>query len=231
MGCASDCARYPMSQTLHLILIGPPGAGKSTVAALLVQRVPLVVIATGQRLRQEIAARSPIGRQIEPLLEQGHFAPDTLMDRLMRQWLREVPAGHGFLLDGYPRNPEQAVALEGMLADRRRPLSAAIALELPDDEALRRLGGRRVCRYDDQTFTLHISDEVAVARCASLGGTLESRDDDRPEIIQERLRVYERETEPLLAFYGQRGLLRRVDAVGSPAEVAVRVLEAVDGLG
>lgn len=210
-----------------MVLIGPPGAGKSTVATLLVNQVPLTVIATGQRLRQEIAANSPIGRKIGPLLEQGHFAPDTLMDRLMRQWLREIPAEHGFLLDGYPRNPDQALALEGMLADRRRPLHAAIALELDDEEAVRRLGGRRICRWEGEPFTLHLSDEAAVARCAALGGTLETRDDDRPEIIQERLRVYERETEPLIAFYAERQLLARVDARGTPEQVAALVLAAV----
>ncbi|HMQ33066.1 MAG TPA: nucleoside monophosphate kinase [Chloroflexaceae bacterium] len=216
-----------MTERLHLILIGPPGAGKSTVAGLLVRQAPLTVIATGQRLRQEIAAGTPIGRTIGPLLEQGHFAPDTLMDRLMRQWLREVPADHGFLLDGYPRNPEQALALEAMLADRRRPLTGAIALEIDDAEAVRRLGGRRICRWSGEPFTLHVSDEAAVARCAALGGVLATRDDDRPEVIAERLRVYERETEPLISFYSRRGLLHHIDAAGSPEQVAERVLAHV----
>jgi adenylate kinase len=184
------------------------------------------VIASGQRLRQEIAGGTPIGRMIGPLLEQGHFAPDTLMDRLMRQWLREVPADHGFLLDGYPRNPEQGLALDGMLADGRRPLSAVVALDLSDEEAVRRLSGRRLCRWSGEPFTLHVSDEAAVARCAALGGTLTTRDDDRPEIIQERLRVYARETAPLLDFYGARGLLERVDSAGSPEAVAARILAA-----
>lgn len=211
----------------HIVLIGPPGAGKSTVAAILVRQAPIDVIATGQRLRQEIAAHSPIGRQIEGLLEQGHFAPDALMDRLMREWLAAVPPERGFILDGYPRTPHQTLALEGMLSDMRRPLDCAIALELSDEEAVRRLSGRRICRGGGEPFTLHISDEAAVARCLARGGALEQRDDDKPEVIAERLRVYERETEPLIAFFETRGLLCRVDASGPPEEVAARVFEAV----
>jgi adenylate kinase len=211
----------------HIVLIGPPGAGKSTVAGVLVRRVALDVIATGQRLRQEIAAGTPIGRQIASLLDQGQFAPDALMDRLMREWLAAVPPEHGVVLDGYPRTPHQTLALEAMLSDMRRPLDCAVALELSDEEAVRRLGGRRICRGAGEPFTIHLSDEAAVARCRELGGTLELRDDDKPEVIAERMRVYERETEPLIAFYAGRGLLCRVDASGAPEEVAARVLEAV----
>jgi adenylate kinase len=214
-------------ERLHLILIGPPGAGKSTVAGLLVQRMPLAIIATGQLLRHEIATYTPIGRAVKPLLDQGHFAPDTMMDRLMRQWLHEVPANQGVILDGYPRNPKQAVALDGMLADKRRPLSAAIVLTLDDVEAVRRLGGRRICRWAGEPFTLHTSDARAMARCAELGGVLETRDDDRPEIIQERMRVYEQETAPLIAFYAEQGMLAHVEAKGSPEEVTAGVLAAV----
>jgi adenylate kinase len=216
-----------MDSRHHIVLIGPPGAGKSTLAGFLLQREPLDVIATGQRLRQEIAAGSAVGRQIETLLDQGQFAPDALMDRLMREWLAAVPPERGVVLDGYPRTPHQSLALEAMLHDLRRPLDCAVALELSDEEAVRRLGGRRICRGADEPFTLHISDTEAVARCEAMGGTLELRDDDKPEVIAERMRVYERETEPLIAFYAGRGLLCRVDASGTPEEVAVRVLEAV----
>jgi adenylate kinase len=218
----------PATKPLHLILIGAPGSGKTSVSDLLVHQAPLTVIATGQRLRQEITTGSRIGRQIGPLLEQGHFAPDSIMDRLMRQWLREVPAEHGFILDGYPRNPNQALALEAMLADLRRPLHAVIALDLSEQVAVERLSGRRICCGGGEPFTLHVSDAAAVARCSERGGRLEQRDDDRPEIIAERLRVYARETAPLLEFYAESGMLVRVDAGGTPAEVTARVMAVLN---
>jgi adenylate kinase len=211
----------------YLVLIGPPGAGKSTISDLLIARLPLTVIATGKLLRQEIAARSQIGREIGPILEQGHFAPDTLMDRLMRGWLADVPDGQGVLLDGFPRTVPQALALEIMLADIRHPLDAVISLEIGADEAVRRLGGRRICVGGGEPFTLHIDDAAAVARCHDHGGQLTRRDDDGPEVVLERLRVYEHETAPLIDFYRRRGLLATVDAHGPADKVVTRVLAAI----
>ncbi|NJN18613.1 MAG: nucleoside monophosphate kinase [Oscillochloris sp.] len=216
-----------MAKALNIVFIGPPGSGKSTIAANLVERIPLTVIASGQRLRTEIAAGSPIGREIGPLLDQGHFAPDRLMDRLMRNWLSEVPDENGVLLDGYPRSPKQALALTGILADLRRPLNAVIALELNADEAIRRLSGRRICVGGGDKFTLHIDDDEAVARCKASGGTLAQRDDDKPEVIKERMRVYSVETEPVLDFYAESKLLHHIDANGSPDEVTKRVLNVL----
>lgn len=212
-----------MPQPPALVLIGPPGAGKSTLSDRLVQRLPLTVIATGERLRAEIRSGSPLGRQIEPLLEQGHFAPDEVMEQLLYAWLAEAPPEQGFLLDGYPRSLSQAHTLSRLLDTLQRPLTMVIALELSDAEVIRRLTGRRVCEGGGESFTLHIDDAAAVQRCHERGGRLVERDDDRPEIIAERLRVYARETEPLLALYRQRGLLRLVDAHGTPDDAAARV--------
>ncbi len=210
-----------MSSTL--VLIGPPGSGKSTIAAELGRSINLTTIATGKRLRDEIASGSPIGLEIEPLLEKGHFAPDSLMDRLMREWLAQVPPETLVLLDGYPRSTHQALALEKMLADLDRPLRLVIALEVDDATLVQRLSGRRICESGSEPFILHIDDQEAVARCTTMGGSLVQRDDDQPAVITERLAVYGRETEPLIELYGHNGLLRPVDAQGTPAEVAARV--------
>lgn len=215
------------TKILHLVLLGPPGAGKSTIADLLVAHLPLTIIASGKRLRRELAAQTPLGREIAPLIEQGHFVPDPLIERLMRQWLAAIPAEQGCLLDGYPRTVHQALTLEKLLNDLRRPLDAVICLDIGEAEVLRRLGGRRICAGGGEPFTLHIDDTAAVRRCQERGGTLTRRDDDQPEVIIERLRVYERETAPLIEFFRERNLLHPIDANGSPAEVAQRVLDTI----
>ncbi len=211
----------------RLVLIGPPGAGKSTLTPPLIERFGLARIATGERLRAEIAAGSELGRAAAAAVERGALVPDTLMDRLLRACLSEIPAGQGFLLDGYPRNPHQAEALEAALAEAGRPLTAVLALDLPDEAILHRLGGRRLCSGAGEPWTLHLDDTEAVARCRAQGGTLVQRDDDRPDVIARRLRVYRDETAPLLAHYRQAGLLRTVDATGAPADVERRALEAL----
>jgi adenylate kinase len=208
---------------VNLVLIGPPGSGKSTVAAGLRGQIPLTVIATGSRLRREIDAGTTMGLLIEPLLEQGHFAPDPLMLTLMREWLGAVPADQGILLDGFPRSVNQAEVLTTLFAELGRQLHAVIALELDVETAVQRLGGRRICRCGSDSFVLHIDDAAAVARCQERGGRLEQRDDDHPDVVRERMRVYFAETAPVLDFYTNRGFLIRVDAAGTPQEVTERV--------
>jgi len=151
--------------------------------------------------------------------------PDDLMDRVLRASLDALPASRGFLLDGYPRNPHQAAALDTALAERDRRLTAVLALDLPDTEILHRLGGRRLCATGTgEPWTLHLDDADAVARCRAQGGTLEQREDDRPDVIARRLAVYRADTAPLLEHYRRTGILHTIDATGSPAEVQARAL-------
>ena len=214
-------------QPLNIVLLGPPGSGKSTIASAIVREHSLVVIATGQRLRAEMQARSAIGRAVKPYLDQGKLAPDSLMDRLLRASLEGLDANQGFLLDGYPRTLHQARGIDGMLADFGRQLHAVIALEVGDEEVVRRLSGRRICEGAGEPFPVHIDDLSSVIRCEERGGHLVARDDDQPEIVRQRLVVYHEQTQPLLEFYESTTLLHRVDASGTPADVARRALAAI----
>lgn len=209
---------------MNVVLLGPPGSGKSTVAQPLVNHYNVLLIATGQRLREEIATGSSIGHEVESYLDRGEYAPDALMERLIRQEIAQVAAGQGFLMDGYPRTEHQALTLEAALRDRERPLTAVINLEVADDEVVRRMSGRRICEIEgEEPMPVHIDDEEAIARCQERGGTLTQRDDDTPELLRQRLATYHARTTPLIAFYRTRGLLLPIDGRGPADQVVARV--------
>lgn len=224
-------AEQTAGQPLNVVLIGPPGAGKSTIAEELIhQRRSFVPVSTGQLLRQEIKSRTRLGRSVGPLLEQGDLAPDSLMDRVLRASLETLDERQGILLDGYPRTMRQALGLTLILADFGRTLSAVVALDVADDEVVRRLSGRRICEGAGEQFPVHIDDLASMLRCRERGGTAVQRDDDRPEVVRQRLRVYHDQTAPLLEFYSADSLLRRIPADGPPADVARRALAALEAL-
>ncbi len=208
-----------IDQRFHVILLGAPGAGKSTQSRLLRQSFPMTVFATGQMLRDEVEKGTALGLLADSYFKIGTLLPDDVMIAIMTERLRSLPRRQGALLDGFPRTAAQAQALDRLLTDLQRPLDAVIALELSDEVAIHRLGGRRMCVGLGTPFALHIDDPESIQACLRLGGTVATRPDDQPEVILERLRVYEAETAPLTDYYAARGLLHRISAAAKPERV------------
>jgi adenylate kinase len=202
---------------LNLILLGPPGAGKGTQASRLRGDFDLPYIATGDLLRDQTSNGTELGRQAKTYMDRGELVPDDLVIAMILEKI-DQEGQDGFLLDGFPRNLAQAEALDEAIEGRGRRRTAALLVDVPDDLVIRRLSGRRQCRNGHLyhvEFDPPKHDEV----CDQDGTRLFQRDDDKPETVQKRLAVYHEQTEPLIDYYDERGLLRRFDGTRSPTEV------------
>ncbi|MFZ9858850.1 MAG: adenylate kinase family protein [Roseiflexaceae bacterium] len=214
-----------LPHTVQLILMGPPGAGKSTVAHALAEYISVNIISTGVLLRAEIATGSALGHEIAAAIDHGNYVTDTLINQVLTQHLAHLPTDKGLILDGYPRTLSQAYYLPELLATCGRTLTRVIELDVPDVELIRRLSGRRMCVSDHGTFPVHIDDPAALAECAAHGGSLQIRPDDEADVVRHRIDVYNRATEPLIAFYRQQGMLLQIDGNAPAPVIARHVLE------
>ena len=201
------------------MLLGPPGAGKGTQAERLTDDFKLPYIATGNILRQAVADETQLGMQAKGFIEAGELVPDEIITGVILDALGSTEAQDGFLLDGFPRTLPQAEALEQGLADLDRELTAAILIEAPDEEVIRRLSGRRVSVKTGRVYHVEFDPPKHEDRCDVDGSRLVQRDDDKPETIANRLKVYHEQTRPLVSYYDDRGLLRRFDGTRPPTEV------------
>jgi adenylate kinase len=208
---------------LNLILLGPPGAGKGTQAERLVEDFELPYYATGNILRAAIEAESELGREAKKFVDRGDLVPDELICRVIEERLDSGEADDGFLLDGFPRTTGQAEMLERALDDRGRSLTAVLLIEVSDDEVIRRLSGRRTCVKNGHVYHLEFDPPKNEGVCDQDGSLLIQREDDKPETIRNRLAVYHEQTEPLIAWYDDRGLLRRFDGGRTPDEVHAHI--------
>ena len=204
---------------LNLILLGPPGAGKGTQAERLVDDFDLPYYATGDILRAAVKEESELGREAKQYMEKGDLVPDELICEVIMERIDSNEADDGFLLDGFPRTVGQAEVLEEALEARDRSLTAALLIEAPDDEVIRRLSGRRICQKNGHVYHLEFDPPKDDEVCDQDGSKLVQRDDDREETVQKRLSVYHDQTEPLIDTYEDKGILRRFEGVRKPDEV------------
>jgi adenylate kinase len=205
---------------LNLILLGPPGAGKGTQADRLSSDFSVPHISTGDILRAEVAAGTPLGEQAKPYMEKGGLVPDELIVAMIVKRLSEPDAQDGFLLDGFPRTEVQADALTKALTDVERQLTAVLLVEVPDGVVVQRLSGRRVCvKNPAHIYHVEFDPPKHEGICDQDGARLIQREDDREETVRHRLDVYHAQTEPLVAYYDREGLLRRFDGTRSADEV------------
>ena len=202
--------------SIRIVLVGPPASGKGTQANVLSEGYAVPKISTGDMLREAKAAGTALGKEAEKFMTAGKLVPDEVVIGLVDERLNAADAENGFILDGFPRTPAQAEALEGLLARRGTPLNAAIQIDVAKDLLVERATLRRIDKRTGQIYHLKYSPPPPDA-------DLEQRADDREETVRRRLDEYDAMTAALLPFYEQRGLLRRVDGVGSPEEVTARI--------
>jgi adenylate kinase len=216
----------PVDRTL--ILLGPPGVGKSTQAKRLAKRYGMPRLSTGDMLRDAIAQRSELGEVAQPMMERGELVPHALVTKMVEERLERQDCDHGCVFDGFPRTVPQAVELERMLERRRLCKPAAIEFRIESERLARRLSGRWTCSVNGESYNVYEAPPKVHGVCDFDGGRLIQRPDDLPEVIGERLAAYERQTRPLSEYYWHRGVLDVIDASKDMEDVGVALQKIVE---
>jgi len=212
-----------------MILMGPPGAGKGTQATLIAAQEGIPHISTGDIFRANISQGTPLGKLAKEYVDAGEYVPDDVTNAMVKDRLAQADCKTGFILDGYPRTPDQARALAGMLEELGLKLDAVINITVPDEILVDRAVGRRVCRSCGATYHVTFNPPKAAGVCDKCGGELYQRSDDEAEKVAVRLNLYHTQTAPLLQFYADQGLVKSLDGDQPVDQVTIEIKEAVKG--
>jgi adenylate kinase len=215
---------------LNLVLLGPPGSGKGTQGERLQEELRLPYYATGDILRAAVREQTELGRLAKEYMDRGDLVPDEVIVGAIGERIDSREAVDGFILDGFPRTVPQAEALADKLSELGRELTGVLLIDASDEEVTRRLGGRRTCVENGHVFHVDLNPPRREGACDVDGSELIVRDDDKPDVISNRLEQYHAKTEPLIGFYDQRGLLRRIDGCAAPDEVAAELRRTLETL-
>ena len=208
---------------LNLVLLGSPGSGKGTQGERLQEDFRLPYYATGDILREAVREETEVGKQAKQYMDRGDLVPDEVIIGVISERVASAEAQDGFILDGFPRTEPQAEALDDAMDGLGRDLTAAVLIDVPDEETVRRLSGRRICAKKGHVFHVDFDPPKNEGVCDICGARLLIRDDDKPEVVENRLQQYHEKTEPLVAYYERAGILRRVDGALPPDDVSDRI--------
>ncbi|MFJ8130418.1 adenylate kinase [Streptomyces hydrogenans] len=213
---------------MRIVLVGPPGAGKGTQAAFLAKNLDIPHISTGDLFRANISQGTALGLEAKGYMDRGELVPDEVTIGMAKDRMEQADAANGFLLDGFPRNVAQAEALDVVLKADDMQLDAVLDLEVPEDEVVKRIAGRRICRNDSaHVFHVEYNAPKTEGVCDTCGGELYQRADDSEETVRTRLEVYHTQTEPIIDYYRAQNLVVTISALGKVDEVTARAMEAL----
>jgi len=212
---------------VNLVLLGPPGAGKGTQAALLSQRLGIPHVASGDLFREAMKKGTGWGKEAQSYIDLGVLVPDEVTNAMIEERLKEPDCAKGVILDGFPRTIEQARALEGILAERGEKIDRVLVIQVSEDTLIERLSGRRTCRRCQANYHLLFNPPQKEGVCDRCGGDLYQRSDDKEETVRRRFRVYTEETAPLIDYYRRQGLLTEIDGERGIEGVQGKILSAL----
>ncbi|WP_122135063.1 adenylate kinase [Staphylococcus warneri] len=215
---------------MNIILMGLPGAGKGTQASEIVKKFPIPHISTGDMFRKAIKDETDLGKEAKSYMDRGELVPDEVTVGIVKERISEDDAKKGFLLDGFPRTIDQAEALNSIMAELDRNINAVINIEVPEEELMNRLTGRRICENCGTTYHLVFNPPKVEGICDLDGGKLYQREDDNPETVSNRLKVNVKQSKPILEYYDNKGVLKNIDGSKDIEEVTTDVIDILDQL-